>query len=293
MTGKTVLGIIGGSGLYSLADSDGGGWRDVDTPWGRPSSPLFQGTIEGIPTVFLPRHGQAHTTPPSEINYRANIDALKRLGVSDVVSISACGSLKENLSPGTFVLVDQYVDRTFSRASSFFGPGCVAHVSMAHPVSPRLLDALDAACMRLDVTHVKGGTYVCIEGPQFGTMAESHFHRAQGWDVVGMTNMPEAKLAREAELPYACVAMVTDWDSWRDDGDHVNVTDVLRVLRQNTEQAGRMVIELARILGPERSACPGGAETALEHAIITPPEHRDPELIAKLDAVAGRLLNQG
>jgi 5'-methylthioadenosine phosphorylase len=240
--------------------------------------------------VFLPRHAKGHTVSPSDINYRANIDVLKRAGVTDLVSLSACGSFKEEMPPGTFVLVDQFVDRTYARASSFFGRGCVAHVSMAHPVSPRLRLKLAAAAEAEDITVARSGTYVCIEGPQFSTLAESLTYKALGYAVIGMTNMPEAKLAREAEICYAAVAMVTDFDCWHPDHDAVTVQDVVKVLGANADRAKRLVARLARDFPREHEACPIGSDRALDHAIITAPEARDPAVLAKLDAVAGRLL---
>jgi 5'-methylthioadenosine phosphorylase len=240
--------------------------------------------------VFLPRHAKGHTLAPTDINYRANIDVLKRAGVTDLVSLSACGSFKEEMPPGTFVLVDQFVDRTYSRASSFFGRGCVAHVSMAHPVSPRLRLKLAAAGEAEDITVARTGTYVCIEGPQFSTLAESLTYKALGYAVIGMTNMPEAKLAREAEICYATVAMVTDFDCWHPDHDAVTVQDVVKVLSANADKAKRLVARLARDFPREHEPCPIGSDRALDNAIITAPEARDPAVLAKLDAVAGRLL---
>jgi 5'-methylthioadenosine phosphorylase len=239
---------------------------------------------------FLPRHGRGHPVPPSAINFRANIDALKRSGVTDLVSISACGSLKEEFAPGHFVLVDQFIDRTFAREKSFFGPGCVAHVSVADPVSPLLVDAIAAAAKAEHVPHTRGGTYLVMEGPQFSTRAESNLYRSWGLDVIGMTNMPEAKLAREAELCYATVAMVTDYDCWHDEHAAVDVAAVIAVMKGNTEKAQRLVLRLARDFPREHPKCPIGSDTALEVAIITAPEARDASLLRKLDAVAGRVL---
>ncbi len=287
---ERVLGILGGSGLYEAFVSEvGAGWSHVDTPWGEASDAIYQGEIGGVRAAFLPRHGRGHRVPPSEINYRANIDALKRVGVTDLISLSACGSFREDLPPGSFVLIDQFIDRTHNRETSFFGLGCVAHVSMAHPVCPNLLDALDRACGEIGVSAFRGGVYVAIEGPQFSTVAESRLYKSWGCDVIGMTNLPEAKLAREAEIPYATVAMVTDFDSWRE-GDSVEVADVLKVISTNADKARALVRAVAPILGPTRVSCPIGADRALEHAILTPPEARDPTLMAKLDAVAGRVL---
>jgi 5'-methylthioadenosine phosphorylase len=247
---------------------------------------------DGVDVVFLPRHGRGHRLSPSDINYRANIDALKRAGATDIISLSACGSLKGDLAPGTFVLVDQFIDRTIAREKSFFGRGMVAHVSMAHPVCPKLADALEEAARAEDIAYQRGGTYLAMEGPQFSSMAESELYRAWGCDVIGMTNMPEAKLAREAELPYASVAMVTDYDCWHPDHDHVEVATIIRVLHDNAGKANALVRRVAPLLGPERKPSPLGIETALDTAIITAPDARDPALLAKLDAIAGRYLKQ-
>lgn len=287
---KTVLGIIGGSGLYGLPGMENRRSEWMETPWGRPSDELQFGELNGLQLVFLPRHGRGHKVPPSNINFRANIDALKRAGVTDLVSISACGSFREDLAPGTFVLVDQFIDRTFAREKSFFGPGCVAHVSMADPVSPGLADQIDAALKAEDIPYVRGGTYLVMEGPQFSTRAESELYRAWGCDVIGMTNMPEAKLAREAEICYATVAMVTDYDCWHDDHANVDVAEVIRILKANAETAQNLVGRLARIMPRQHPPCPIGSDRALDVAIITPPEARDPKILAKLDAVAGRVL---
>jgi 5'-methylthioadenosine phosphorylase len=289
---KAVLGIIGGSGLYELPGLENRHQAHMQTPWGQPSSDLFHGEIAGLPIVFLPRHGQGHRVPPSDINYRANIDALKRAGVTDLVSVSACGSFREELAPGTFVLVDQFIDRTFAREKSFFGRGCVAHVAMADPVSPGLVNRLEAAAKAEGIKHKRGGTYLTMEGPQFSTRAESFLYRQWGCDVIGMTNMPEAKLAREAEICYATVAMVTDFDCWHDDHQDVDITDILRVMGQNSEKAARLIARLAADFPREHEPCPIGSDKALEYAIITPPDARDPDLLAKLDAVAGRVLNK-
>jgi 5'-methylthioadenosine phosphorylase len=276
---KAVLGVIGGSGVYDLPGLQKTQTKVISSPWGDPSGPLLTGEIDGLPIVFLSRHDKGHRFSPSDINYRANIDVLKRAGVTDLVSLSACGSFKENLAPGTFVLVDQFVDRTHKRESSFFGKGCVAHVSMAHPVSPRL---------RIHI--VRDGTYVCIEGPQFSTLAESLTYKTLGYAVIGMTNMPEAKLAREAEICYATVAMVTDFDCWHPDHDAVTVQDIIKVLIANAEKGTRLVARLARDFPREHEPCPIGSDRALDNALITAPEARDPELLKKLDAVAGRIL---
>src|SRR5689334_15971984 len=287
---RSVLGIIGGSGIYDLPGLEKVQSRDIKSPWGEPSAALRVGEIAGLPVVFLSRHDQGHRLSPSDINYRANIDVLKRAGVSDLVSLSACGSFKEELSPGVFVLVDQFVDRTHKRESSLFGKGGVARVSMAHPVSPRLRAHLAAAIEGEGVAVAHGGTYVCIEGPQFSTLAESLTYKAQGYSVIGMTNMPEAKLAREAEICYASVAMVTDFDCWHPDHDAVTVQDIIKVLMANAEKAARLVARLARDFPREHEPCPNGSDRALDSALITAPEARDPELMRKLDAVAGRVL---
>ena len=290
---KAVLGIIGGSGVYELPGLEKTQTKMIDSPWGKASGPLLMGEIAGLPVVFLSRHSKGHTHSPSDINYRANIDALKRAGVTDLISLSACGSFKEELPPGTFVLIDQFVDRTHKRESSFFGKGCVAHVSMAHPVSPRLRIHLAAAAMAEGINVVRDGTYVCIEGPQFSTLAESLTYKNLGYSVIGMTNMPEAKLAREAEFCYATVGMVTDFDCWHPDHDAVTVQDIVKVLVANAEKATCLVARLARDFPREHEPCPIGSDRALDNALITAPEARDPELLRKLDAVAGRVLIGG
>jgi 5'-methylthioadenosine phosphorylase len=289
---KSVLGIIGGSGIYDLPGLENVREQRLASPFGEPSGALRIGDIAGLPVVFLPRHDKGHRLSPSDINYRANIDVLKRVGVTDLVSLSACGSFKETLPPGTFVLVDQFVDRTYKRESSFFGKGLVAHVSMAHPVSPNLRNRIDAAARAEGIVPVSGGTYVCMEGPQFSTLAESLTYQQLGYSVIGMTNMPEAKLAREAEICYATVAMVTDFDCWHPDHDAVTVQDIIAVLTANAEKAKRLVGRLAQDFPREHEPCPIGSDRALDTAIITAPEARDPELVAKLDAVAGRILNR-
>jgi 5'-methylthioadenosine phosphorylase len=289
---KTILGIIGGSGIYDLPGLARVREQRFQSPWGEPSAALRIGEIAGLPVVFLSRHDKGHRLSPSDINYRANIDVLKRAGVTDLVSLSACGSFKEELSPGTFVLVDQFVDRTHRRESSFFGKGCVAHVSMAHPVSPRLRIQLAAAAEQEGIPVVRGGTYVCMEGPQFSTLAESLTYKGLGYSVIGMTNMPEAKLAREAEICYATVAMVTDFDCWHPDHDAVTVQDIIRVLTANADKAKRLVARLARDFPREHEPCPIGSDRALDTALITAPEARDPLLVKKLDAVAGRVLGK-
>jgi 5'-methylthioadenosine phosphorylase len=287
---KAVLGIIGGSGIYDLPGLENAREEAIKSPWGEPSAPVRCGTIAGLPIVFLPRHDKGHRLSPSDINYRANIDVLKRAGVTDLVSLSACGSFKEELSPGTFVLIDQFVDRTYKRESSFFGRGCVAHVSMAHPVSPRLRIHLAEAAEAEGIAIARGGTYVCMEGPQFSSYAESMTYKNLGYSVIGMTNMPEAKLAREAEICYATVAMVTDFDCWHPDHDAVTVQDIIRVLNSNADKAKSLVARLAKIFPREHEPCPIGSDRALDTALITAPEARDPELLKRLDAVAGRVL---
>ena len=289
---RTVLGIIGGSGVYDIDGLENARWRRVESPWGAPSDELLFGRLAGVEMVFLPRHGRGHVHSPTSINYRANIDALKRAGVTDVISVSACGSFKEDLSPGTFVMVDQFIDRTHAREKSFFGPGFVAHVSMAHPIDPRLADALYEAAREEGIRCAKGGTYLAMEGPQFSTLAESNLYRTWGCGVIGMTAMPEAKLAREAELPYALVAMVTDYDCWHEEHEHVTVEQVIRVLTANAENARRLIKRVAPQLGPERTPSPLGIEYVLDTAIITAPEKRDPALFSKLDAIAGRVLKK-
>ncbi len=287
---KSVLGIIGGSGIYDLPGLQNVREQRVKSPWGEPSAALRIGEIAGLPVAFLSRHDKGHRLSPSDINYRANIDVLKRVGVTDLVSLSACGSFKEELPPGTFVLVDQFVDRTHKRESSFFGKGLVAHVSMAHPVSPRLRARIVEAALLEGIEPQIGGTYVCMEGPQFSTYAESMTYRNLGYSVIGMTNMPEAKLAREAEICYATVAMVTDFDCWHPDHDAVTVQQIIAVLMDNADRAKKLVARLARDFPAEHEPCPIGSDRALDTALITAPEARDPELIRKLDAVAGRVL---
>jgi len=289
---KPVLGIIGGSGFYDLPGMTNAEWRPTESPWGKPSDDVLFAEIDGLPVRFLPRHGRGHKVPPSAINFRANIDVMKRAGVTDLLSISACGSLKEELPPGHFVVVDQFIDRTFAREKSFFGAGCVAHVSVADPISPLLADALEAAAKAEDVSVSRGGTYLVMEGPQFSTRAESELYRSWGCAVIGMTNMPEAKLAREAEICYATLAMVTDYDCWHSEHDDVDVASVIAIMRSNTEKAQRLVANLARNFPKQHPACPNGSDRALDVAIITPPDARDPAILAKLDAVAGRVLGE-
>ena len=287
---STLIGVIGGSGIYDLPGLENTFQRAVESPWGEPSSDLRFGEIDGQKLVFLPRHGPGHHLSPTDINYRANIDALKRVGVTDIVSFSACGSFYEDLAPGTFVLVDQFIDRTFARAKSFFGPGCVAHVSMAEPVCSLLCDHLEAAAESEAIACRRGGTYLAMEGPQFSTAAESRLYRGWGCDVIGMTNMPEAKLAREAEICYASVAMVTDYDSWHTGLGEVDINAILSVLAANAEKVARLVARFARRFPRQHPGCPAGDDRALDNAILTAPGHRDPGLLAKLDAVAGRVL---
>ena len=285
-----VIGIIGGSGLYDIAGLEGKSWRRVSTPWGEPSDELLEGWLGGVRCVFLPRHGRGHKIPPSDLPFRANIAALKQAGCTDVLSLSAVGSLREELPPGHFVIVDQFVDRSFARVKSFFGPGLVAHVSVADPVCPRLGDALEASCRRLGLPVTRGGTYLVMEGPQFSTRAESQLYRQWGCSVIGMTNMPEAKLAREAELCYATVAMVTDYDCWREGHDAVTVDMVVRVLLGNADAARTLVADVVPAIGVPREDCPAGCDRALDRAIITAPGARDPAMVEKLRAVAGRVL---
>jgi 5'-methylthioadenosine phosphorylase len=287
---RAVLGIIGGSGIYDLPGLEDAREEHVASPWGEPSGPLVVGQIAQLPVVFLSRHDKGHRLSPSDINYRANIDALKRAGVTDLISLSACGSFKDDLPPGTFVLIDQFVDRTYKRESSFFGKGLVAHVSMAHPVSPRLRIHIAEAAMAEGIEVVRGGTYVCIEGPQFSTLAESLTYKELGYSVIGMTNLPEAKLAREAEICYATVAMVTDFDCWHPDHDAVTVADIIKVLQANADRAKRLVARLAHEFPREHEPCPVGSDRALDNAFITAPQARDPDLLRKLDAVAARVL---
>jgi len=288
---QAVLGLVGGSGLYDLPGLEHPEWRQIESPWGEPSDAILFADINGLPIRFLPRHGRGHRISPTEINYRANIDCLKRAGVTDLISISACGSLKENLPPGKFVLVDQFIDRTFAREKSFFGTGLVAHVSVADPVSPGLVAEIDKAIRAAKIDYADRGTYLVMEGPQFSTRAESNLYRSWGCDVIGMTNMPEAKLAREAEICYATVAMVTDFDCWHDDHANVDVASVLQIMQSNTAKAQTLILELARSFPREHQPCPIGSDRALDVALITAPDKRDPTLIAKLDAVAGRVLS--
>jgi len=287
---QPVIGIIGGSGLYDIDGLEKKSWKKISTPWGDPSDELLEGWLDGVRCVFLPRHGRGHPKPPSALNYRANIDALKRMGVTDILSLSAVGSLKEELPPGHFVIVDDFIDRSFAREKSFFETGCVAHVSIAHPVCPRLGDALEAASQQIGLNYTRGGTYLVMEGPQFSTKAESNLYRSWGCSVIGMTNMPEAKLAREAEMCYATMAMVTDYDCWHPDHDAVTVDQVIKVLLGNADRARNLVKSVVPMIGAARGPCPAGCDRALEYALITAPEKRDPAMMAKLDAVAARML---
>ncbi len=286
---QSILGIIGGSGLYDVP-MDNARWETIESPWGRPSDQLRKGEIAGLPVVFLPRHGRGHVYSPSTINYRANIDCLKRAGVTDVVSLSAVGSLREDLPPGKFLLVDQFIDRTYLREKSFFGTGLVGHVPFAHPTSPLLVDAVERALQAENIPHAKGGTYVVMEGPQFSTLAESNLHRSWGASVIGMTNMPEAKLAREAELCYATLAMVTDFDAWHPTHEAVDVAQVMATMRTNSDMAKRFILRLAQDFPRQHPACPQSSDHALDHAIMTAREYRDPVMMKKLEAVAGRVL---
>ena len=287
-----VLGIVGGSGVYDIEGLSNKRWHRVASPFGDASDELLLGELNGQRLVFLPRHGRGHRIPPSEINYRANIDVLKRVGVTDLISVSAVGSLREDLPPGIFVIVDQFIDRTFAREKSFFGTGLVAHVSMAHPVCRRLGDHLEAATRSAGIKAVRGGTYLVMEGPQFSSLAESKLYRSWGCDVIGMTNMPEAKLAREAEICYASVAMVTDFDCWHPDHDHVTVDAIIKVLLANADKARSLVKTVAPALLADTCAPTCPCRSALQHALITAPEARDPKLVQRLDAVAGRLLGR-
>ena len=285
-----VLGVIGGSGVYDIDGLSNTRWEAVAGPWGAPSDKLLFGNLDGVEMVFLPRHGRGHVQSPSSINYRANIDAMKRAGVTDIISLSACGSFEEDLPPGTFVIIDQFIDRTFAREKSFFSTGLVAHVGLGDPVCARLGDALEDAIKELDIPYSRGGTYLCMEGPQFSTLAESNLYRSWGCDVIGMTNMPEAKLAREAEIFYATVAMVTDYDCWHTDHDHVTVDAIIKVLMDNSEKGRSLVKQAVPKLAGRTDTCSAGCQTALETAIITAPDARTPEMVEKLDAVAGRVL---
>jgi 5'-methylthioadenosine phosphorylase len=287
-----TLGILGGSGIYDMAGLSDTRWVEIRSPFGAPSDALLFGRLGEQELVFLPRHGRGHRIPPSEINYRANIDAMKRAGVTEILSVSAVGSLREDLSPGTFVIVDQFIDRTVDRASSFFGTGCVAHVSMAHPVCARLGGHLVAAAERAGIRAVRGGTYVVMEGPQFSSLAESRLYRSWGADVIGMTNLPEARLAREAELCYATIAMVTDYDCWHPNHGEVSVEEILKTITDNTEQMRHLMGHVIPVVGADADASGCTCRRALDHAVLTASSARDPELLARLDAVAGRVLSR-
>ena len=288
---QTKIGVIGGSGVYDIAGLEGAAWQRVETPWGDPSDEILTGTLKGIPMAFLPRHGRGHVHSPSTVPYRANIHALKRLGVTDVISVSACGSFREEMAPGDFVIVDQFIDRTFAREKSFFGTGCVAHVSLAHPVCARLGDAAEPAARAQGINVHRGGTYLAMEGPQFSSVAESKLYRENwGCDVIGMTNMPEAKLAREAELCYCSVAMITDYDSWHPEHGAVDISTIIATFTGNTDQARGLVGRLPDYLSGERETCRCGCDRALEFAVMTAPGKRDAGLVEKLGAVAGRVL---
>ena len=287
---QASIGILGGSGVYDIEGLSNKRWEKVESSFGAPSDELLFGELHGVQLVFLPRHGRGHKLPPSAVNYRANIDALKRAGVTDVISVSAVGSLREDLPPGTFVIVDQFIDRTFAREKSFFGSGLVAHVSLAHPVCTRLGDHIEVAAKSAGINAVRGGTYLVMEGPQFSTLAESNLYRSWGCDVIGMTNMPEAKLAREAELCYATVAMVTDYDCWHPDHDHVTVEQIIQVLLANADQAKTLVSHAVPRIGADADACKCHCRSALQHALITAPEARDATMKEQLKFVAGRML---
>ena len=289
---KWTLGIIGGSGLYEIDGLEDRREESVETSWGTPSDKLVRGRIGEVELVFLPRHGRGHRLTPTEVPYRANIAALKAAGVTDILSISACGSLKEEYAPGHFLAADQFIDRTFARDKTFFGPGMVAHVSMAQPVCPRLSGLAADAAEAVGAKMHRGGTYLAMEGPQFSSLAESKLYRQWGCDVIGMTAMPESKLAREAELPYAILCMVTDYDCWRAETEAVSVTNVLEVMGQNSALARKAVVRLAETLsGTERTPDPNGTDTCLDHALITAPQARDPDLLSRLQVIAGRALN--
>jgi 5'-methylthioadenosine phosphorylase len=287
---QTMIGVIGGSGIYQIDGLEDAKWVRVKSPFGAPSDDILVGRLHGLPIAFLPRHGRGHVHTPSTVPFRANIDALKRLGVTDVVAVSAVGSLRDDYVPGDFVILDQYIDRTFAREKSFFGPGCVAHVSVAHPTCPRLSAACADAAKLAGVTVHQGGTYLAMEGPQFSTLAESRLYRSWGCDVIGMTGMPEAKLAREAELCYASVAMVTDFDCWHPDHGAVDVAHVIQMLTDNSSSAKSLITQLPALLNANREPCPHGCDRALEYALMTALDKRDPALVARLDAVAGRVL---
>jgi 5'-methylthioadenosine phosphorylase len=287
---KAIVGVIGGSGVYDLPGLTDMREERVGTPWGDPSDLLRFGRVGDTQAVFLARHGRGHRFSPSTINYRANIDALKRVGVTDIIALSACGSFRRELYPGIFVMIDQFVDRTFLRQSTFFGTGLVAHVSMARPIAPLLRRRLIEAAQAEGIASRDGGTYVCMEGPQFSSLAESLGYQASGADVIGMTGATEAKLAREAEISYATIAMITDYDCWHEEHGAVDVAAVIKVMAENAERAGAVVARTLREFPSEHEACPIGSDRSLDYAVITHPSHRDPDLVKKLDAVAGRVL---
>ncbi|MEP5169349.1 MAG: S-methyl-5'-thioadenosine phosphorylase [Shimia thalassica] len=288
---ETMIAVIGGSGIYDIDGLENAEWIDVETPWGAPSDQILTGTLDGVKMAFLPRHGRGHVHTPSTVPYQANIAALKQIGVTDVISVSATGSFREEMAPGDFVIVDQFIDRTFAREKSFFGPGLVAHVSVAHPTCGHLSEACETAAKAAGINVHRGGTYLAMEGPQFSTLAESKMYRESwGCDVIGMTNMPEAKLAREAELCYASIAMITDYDSWHPDHGEVDVSEIIRVLMGNADKGRNLVRRLPALLGSEHKDCPHGCDHALEFAILTAPEKRDPAMVEKLSVVAGRVL---
>ncbi|HGG04760.1 MAG TPA: S-methyl-5'-thioadenosine phosphorylase [Aliiroseovarius sp.] len=288
---ETMIGVIGGSGLYEIEGLQDANWVSVDSPWGKPSDDILTGHLNGVKMAFLPRHGRGHVYSPTSVPYRANIDALKRLGVTDVISVSACGSFREDMAPGDFVIVDQFIDRTFAREKSFFGTGFVAHVSVAHPTCPRLSQACYEAALAHGIKVHMGGTYLAMEGPQFSTTAESKMYRdSWGADVIGMTNMPEAKLAREAELCYASVAMITDFDSWHPDHGAVDISEIIATLTGNADKGRGLVARLPDLLGAARTPCDHGCDRALEYAVLTAPDARDPGLVKKLDAICARIL---
>lgn len=288
-----VIGIIGGSGVYDIEGLEKPQWSAIKSPWGAPSDDILTGTLDGVDMAFLPRHGRGHVHSPSSINYRANIDALKRLGVTDIISVSACGSFREHMAPGDFVILDQFIDRTVNREKSFFGTGCVGHVSIAYPTCPRLGDALEEASKSLAITTHCGGTYLAMEGPQFSSLSESKMYReVWGCDVIGMTNMPEAKLAREAEICYASVAMITDYDSWHPDHGEVDITKIIATLTANSENARTLIKAVTPILGSTYEPCPHGCDRALQFALMTSPDKRDPALMKKLEAITARVLEE-
>ena len=287
---ERIIGIIGGSGLYEIDVLKNANWVEVHTPWGDPSDKILNGFINRIQFYFLPRHGRNHIYTPSSVPYQANIYALKKLGVTDIISISACGSFKEELEPGHFVIVDQFIDRTTNREKTFFGSGCVCHVSMAYPICKRLSAMVEAACEDAGVIFHKGGTYLAMEGPQFSTLAESTLYQENwGCDIIGMTNMPEAKLAREAEICYSTVAMVTDYDCWHPQHGEIDINKVLETLRNNSKMAQEFIKALPKFIEPIREVCPHGCDRVLDFAIITPPKARCQKQLEKLKAIMQRI----